>query len=124
MHRVCILDRVNKFSLHSARASHQRYDIWNYFLAGNIVGGHTVTDLASGTHIILIFIWGTVGIPYGIYAVTAVAHMVQSERDATDNAYVDGFVRISIPGDIAPQFGLVDIFDIVVVALHFGEIAP
>lgn len=63
----------------------------------------------------------TSGFAHGNYTVSAYAEPVPNETDTTDNTLTAGWVVVSIPCDLAPQFGIVDIFDIVTIAIAYGS---
>jgi len=74
--------------------------------------------LTSGNSTIITFGWSTDF--KGVYNITATASTVQGESETTDNTFIDGIVRVTIWGDIAEPFGVVNILDILYVAVHFG----
>ena len=87
----------------------------------DIIGVKTVT-LNVGNIKATTFLWTTTGFPIGVHAIWAYAQPVAGETDVADNNFTDGNVRITNKGDIAPEFGIVDIFDIVTVASTFGSV--
>lgn len=76
--------------------------------------------LNSWENKILTFIWDTTGFSYGNYTVKAVADTVLGETDTIDNTYIDGVVKVVIPGDIDGN-GIVDIYDAIRLAVAFGS---
>lgn len=82
----------------------------------------TLTNITmeSGSSTVITFTWNTTGFAKGNYTISANATQVPGEADIADNAYTDGTVRVGMLGDIAPVYGLVDIVDVVYVAIHFG----
>lgn len=77
------------------------FDIWSYFnILGGSIGREAVNDLSAADWSTLVFTWNTVGIPYGNYIISARATRVTGETDITNNAYDDGWVIVTIPGDI------------------------
>jgi len=85
--------------------------------------------LTSRNSTTLTFEWNTTGFAYGNYAISAVANTVPGETDTSDNSYVDGWVTVTIPGDIvgdpppsdpAPD-GDVDWFDFGYFAQVYGK---
>jgi len=76
----------------------QGLDIWIYF--GSVIGTQTVNNLPNGVSTTLTFIWNTTDVPYGNYTISAVADTLPDETDTTDNTYTDGWVLVTIPGDI------------------------
>ena len=75
-------------------------DIWTFF---NIQGGHIgyqfVFDLLPADSTTLVFTWST-GIPYGNYTISARALGWTGETNMTNNFYDDGWVIVTLPGDI------------------------
>jgi hypothetical protein len=69
----------------------------------------------------LTFTWDTHGFAKGDYTVWAYAEPVAGETETADNTYADGTVTITMQGDINAD-NIVDIFDIVRVALAFGAV--
>lgn len=86
----------------------------------NSVG--TKTGAASiGASTNLTFTWETVVVAKGTYTISANASAPPTETDTGDNSYTDGSVRVTMVGDVAPEWNLVDIVDIVTVAIVFGK---
>jgi hypothetical protein len=86
----------------------------------SVINSITVTDLPPGENTTLTFTWDTGGFSYGNYTVKAVADTVPGETDTIDNVYVDGVVKVVIPGDINGD-GIVDIYDAIRLAVAFGS---
>jgi parallel beta-helix repeat protein len=63
------------------------------------IGSQTIT-LTSGASTTITFTWNTTDIPYGNYTISAYATPVPSETNITNNIYTDGWVVVTIPGDI------------------------
>jgi uncharacterized protein YvpB len=63
----------------------------------------------------------TSGFAHGNYTVSVYAEPVPNETSTTDNILIGGWVLVSIPCDLAPQFGIVDIFDIATIAIAYGS---
>ncbi|MFQ5999392.1 MAG: CARDB domain-containing protein, partial [Candidatus Bathyarchaeia archaeon] len=76
--------------------------------------------LANGNFTTITFLWNTTGFAKGVYTISANATIVQGETDTADNSYTDGTVRVNMVGDVAPEFGLVDIVDVVTAAIAYG----
>jgi parallel beta-helix repeat protein len=55
----------------------------------------------------------------GNYIISAKTTTVPGETYITDNTYIDGTVKVHIPGDAKEPFGVVNIIDVVYVALAF-----
>ena len=87
----------------------------------SVIEMKTITLTSSG-HVVVTFVWNTTGYSKGIYGIWAYAQPLPGETDLADNNCTDGNVRVTDKGDIAPEFGIVDIFDIVTVASTFGSV--
>ena len=79
-----------------------------------------VTDLAPSTQAILTFIWNTTGFTKGNYTIRAVASMVPSETDISDNTFMDGWTFVTILGDVDGDKD-VDIYDVVKITGIYGS---
>jgi hypothetical protein len=76
----------------------------------------------------LMFIWDTVSFTKGNYTIIAAADTLPWEVDTADNELTDGWVLLTMVGDITgpdkwPD-GKVDMRDIGLAASHFGETSP
>ena len=80
----------------------------------------SVTNLPPGNSTALAFVWDTTGFSYGNYAIKAVADTVPGETNTEDNTYIDGVVKVVIPGDINGD-GTVNILDAIKLAGAFGS---
>jgi hypothetical protein len=58
----------------------------------------------------------------GNYSITVSVDIVPDEMNIEDNLFVAGWILVTSPGDIAPDYNIVDIFDITTVALAFNSI--
>jgi len=67
------------------------------------IASQTVT-LASRDSTAITFTWNTTGIAYGNYTLNAMADTVPGETDTTDNTCLDGWIVVTIPGDINGDF--------------------
>jgi len=76
--------------------------------------------LANGASTTVTSTWNTTGFVKGNYTVSAYAWSVPGETDTTDNTFVDGWIVITIVGDVNGD-GVVDIFDCVTIALAYGS---
>jgi len=85
--------------------------------------GELQTTLAPTEETTLTFTWNTTGFAKGNYTISAYAWPVSGETDTNDNLLTDGWVFVAMPGDVNGD-GIVDIFDIVRVALSFGMTYP
>jgi outer membrane protein assembly factor BamB len=93
-----------------------------------VVGTQQVTDLSAAGQMNLTFVWNTTGVPCGNYTLSAYAWPVPSETDTANNNCTDGWVIVSIPGDVTgpnrwPD-GKVDMWDIGGIARLFGVTYP
>ena len=59
------------------------------------------------------------GVETGIYLIAVVAGAILNETDLADNVHIGGNILVALPGDAAAPYGVVDIFDIVQVAVAF-----
>jgi len=83
------------------------------------VGKEEIT-LANGSSKTLTFCWNTIGFTKGNYTISAVVDIVPGETDTADNTLVDGWVFVTIPGDVDGDMDI-DIFDIVAIAGAYGS---
>ncbi len=90
------------------------------FLNITSVSSQSVT-LASQTYAIFNITCDTADLAQGNYTLIAVADTVPSETYLADNEVTDGWIGITILGDLTPEFGVIDIFDITVVAIAFNS---
>lgn len=82
--------------------------------------GTKIAALSIGASTNLTFTWDTTVVAKGLYTIGAEASVAPGETDTGDNSYTDGSVRVTMVGDVAPEWNLVDIVDIVTVAICFG----
>jgi hypothetical protein len=75
--------------------------------------------LTSGNSTTVTFTWNTSGFAKGNYTIWAYAHPDPPETDTIDNTFIDGWVFVSIVGDVNAD-GIVDIEDIYLIALAYG----
>ena len=84
------------------------------------VGTQEVANLAPDENVALLFSWNTVDAPLCVdYEIKAEASIVQDETDVTDNIYVDGTIKLKMPGDIDGDRD-VDILDLNLIARALG----
>lgn len=81
---------------------------------------HTTTTLPSGNSTTLTFTWNTTGVAKGNYTITAEAIQVPGETDTTDNTLTDGWVVVTIPGDINGDYK-VNHKDLLLLASAYGS---
>jgi len=88
-----------------------------------IISTQTLSNLAPSKNATILFSWNTAnqtGFPKGNYMISAYAWPVQGEVDTADNTLVNGWVVVTIPGDVNGDC-IVDIFDLVLVASAYGS---
>ena len=85
-----------------------------------VIAQHPVT-LASGAATSLTFTWNTEGYAMGNYSLWASAAPVAGETAVDDNTVTDGWVAVTIPGDVDGDRD-VDIFDLVKMAQVYGTV--
>lgn len=84
------------------------------------IGTQAVLDLGVGAEENLTFSWNTVDATlYVNYEIKAEASVVQNETDVFDNIYVDGTIKVKMPGDIDGDKD-VDVLDLSLIARALG----
>ena len=87
----------------------------------NLITTITVVDLMPNASIILSILWNTTKVQScNNYTISAHIPQVPFELDTTDNVYIDGKVKIRIPGDINGD-DKVDILDCIIASNSFGS---
>jgi hypothetical protein len=81
---------------------------------------YATATLTSGDSATLAFTWNTTGVAKGNYTISANATILPDEADTIDNAFTDGTVLITFPGDVNGD-GKVRVDDILAIALAFGS---
>ena len=79
--------------------------------------------LTSRISITIIFTWNTTGFAKGNYTISAYVTPVQEETQIADNAYTDGIVLLTIPGDVNGD-RTVDILDASTISAHWHPGPP
>ena len=79
-----------------------------------------ITTLTTGKSVTITFTWNTTGFAKGNYTITASVDIIPDETDTTDNTYTDGWVIITIPGDVNGD-NTVNILDAIILAGTFGS---
>jgi hypothetical protein len=69
---------------------------------------------------IIVFLWNTTGFALGNYTISAYAWPVLNETSTADNNVTDGWILVTIPGDVDGNFK-VDMGDISVLCDGFGS---
>jgi parallel beta-helix repeat protein len=75
--------------------------------------------LTSGNSTTITFTWNTTGFAKGNYTISANAEPVPGEIDTTDNTLADGWVLVTIPGDVNGDFKC-EGKDIAIIAKAYG----
>jgi hypothetical protein len=83
--------------------------------------GKKIACLSIGASANITFTWDTTDVAKGLYTMGAEASVAPGETDTGDNSYTDGTVKVTMVGDVAPEWNLIDIVDIVTVAIVFGK---
>ena len=85
------------------------------------VGTQEVFDLAPGQNATLTFSWNTTDMqPCVNYIIKAEATVVPDETQTSNNAFIDGKVKVKMIGDVNGD-GVVDIYDLTIVGQSFGS---
>ncbi len=82
---------------------------------------YTTVTLPSGNSTTITFTWITTGVVKGNYTISAFAIPVPFETDTDDNAYTDGTVLVTIPGDVNGD-KLVDIYDLSITGKAYASV--
>lgn len=81
--------------------------------------------LLSGNSIMTTVMWNTTGFPRSNYSLSGYAEPIEGETDTADNNFTDGYVVVSMVGDLVGKSGVpdgkCDILDVSVVAKCFGS---
>jgi hypothetical protein len=88
--------------------------------ANSTVIGTKQVSLNATDQTTLTFTWNTAGFAKGNYAISAVADTVLGETGTADNNFTDGWVLVSIPGDIDGD-GTVFLSDLTAMAGAWGS---
>jgi len=78
--------------------------------------------LANASSINIVFIWNSTNFSKGRYNISVVASAVYGEIDMEDNAFVDGWIIVTIPGDVDGNFR-VNIYDAVKIGSIYAVLA-
>jgi len=85
--------------------------------------GQTVI-LTGGNFTTITYVLNSASLAKGNYTISAHAISDSAEAELADSILTNGWILVAMPGDIAPDYGIVDIFDLVRIALRFGETLP
>ena len=83
-----------------------------------LIQTETIT-LTSRNCTTITFTWDTTGFAKSNYTITTTATSLPGETDTTDNTYTDGWVFITIPGDIDADKD-VDLYDAITLLVRYG----
>jgi hypothetical protein len=97
--------------------------IWDHFHLSKIFQDYAVVRLNSTDYKFIGFRWNTTETSFGNYTFSAYAWLVPEETNTENNAFKDGWIYVAGVGDINVD-EIVDIFDVVLVALAFGSSPP
>lgn len=84
---------------------------------------YTSITLANGNNTTITFMWNTTGVAYGNYTIKATATILPGEVDLADNTLIDGWIVITIPGDVDGD-GDVDEDDLDIFSGSYGTDPP
>jgi subtilisin family serine protease len=89
------------------------------------VAGQNVDNVSPGTVIVLSFMWNTTAFARGKYIMSVYVSPVPNETDVVDNSRSDGWVFLSIAGDVTGVVSgvpddIVDVRDFTAIAHKFG----
>jgi hypothetical protein len=77
-------------------------------------------NLISGSNTKFTLLWNTTGFAKGNYTVSAYAWPVPNETDTSDNNFTDGWIIVTLIGDVNGDF-IVDLKDVYAVAVAYGS---
>ena len=80
-------------------------------------------SLARGSYAVLTVLWDGSGVYYGKYVISAYVHPVENETETTDNTFVDGPMRVTMPYDVNGD-GKINVLDLVLNAIYLGKPWP
>ena len=99
----------------------KRLETFNLTLyANSTVIETTEITLLNGTTTTVTITWNTTGFAKGNYTIRAYAEPAPGEINVTDNSFTDGWMVVSIPGDVDGNFE-VDIFDVAYICLTYDS---
>ncbi len=97
-------------------------ETFNLTIYANTTIIHTLRNitLPIGNSTTVTFTWNTTDYAKGNYTISAYATPVDGETDLADNNFTDGWVVVTIPGDVDGDFD-VDIYDVVKITGIYGS---
>jgi len=103
-------------------------DLDTAVIGDEITIGTDVVTLTCGDSENVPFTWNTTGVAKGNYTISVYAVPVLDETETVDNMFTDGWVIVSMVGDVTGPDGWpdgkCDIRDVALVALYFGQSVP
>lgn len=100
----------------------ETFNVTVYYNDTVTIGTQEVVALDPGENCTAPFLWNTTGLqPCDNYTITAQASEVPYEIDTGNNRYVDGVVQIRMLGDVVPDYGVIDIYDMSAVSSVYGS---
>ncbi len=94
---------------------------FNFTVYANETAFNTTQLLLSGGKLLTISLtWNTTGVAKGNYTIKAHIPPLSGETDLTDNNQTDGWVIVTIPGDVDGDFD-VDLYDVVKICTVYGS---
>ena len=105
--------QYHKITMHGA------FTVNTHTIIPTELGKEEIT-LANDSSRTLTFCWNTTGFTKGNYTISAIADVILGETDTADNTLVNGWIFVTIPGDVDGDMDI-DIFDIVAMAGAYGS---
>ena len=84
------------------------------------IASYTIMELDPGSQITVTFTWSTTIYIKGRYLISAHIEPVPGELSTSDNTRVDGWVLVSIPGDVTGDKS-VNVLDLILITNHLGH---
>jgi hypothetical protein len=84
------------------------------------IASYTIMDLDPDSQITVTFTWSTTSYIKGKYSISAHIQPVPGELNTSDNMLVDGWVLVSIPGDVTGD-KTVNVLDLILITNHLGH---
>jgi hypothetical protein len=83
-----------------------------------IIGNQSI-NMTNGAPTTIVFVWNTSGFEMGNCTISAYAKPVLGETNTTDNTFINGWIIVTIPGDVDGDFD-VDILDVTKICIVYG----